>query len=222
MQNLRARPLRSALSVIAVSLQVFLVLLIVGLTSGVLADWGERAEGVGADLMVQPPNSSIFFAFSGGTILESVVDKMSQARGVDEVAPVFILVNTGNLNVIYGIDEARFEGLSKGFKFLSGHGLEKPDDVIADDLVAQSMHLRVGKSIRLMNRDFNVSGIVVHGKGAQVFYFIRTAQDIAGAEKRVSMVYVRSKEIRTRRAPNLSARCRTNTSFVRWPSILRS
>jgi putative ABC transport system permease protein len=193
MQNLRARPLRSALSVIAVSLQVFLVLLIVGLTSGVLADWGERAEGVGADLMVQPPNSSIFFAFSGGTILESVVDKMSQARGVDEVAPVFILVNTGNLNVIYGIDEARFEGLSKGFKFLSGHGLQKPDDVIADDLVAQSMHLRVGKSIRLMNRDFNVAGIVVHGKGARFFIPIRTAQDIAGAEKRVSMVYVRSK-----------------------------
>lgn len=193
MQNLRARPLRSALSVVAVSLQVFLVLLIVGLTSGVLADWGERAEGVGADLMVQPPNSSIFFAFSGATIPESVVDKMSQSPGVDEAAPVFILVNTGNLNVIYGIDEARFEGLSKGFKFLSGHGLQNPDDVIADDLVAQSLHLRVGKSVHLMNRDFNVVGIVVHGKGARFFISLRTAQDIAGAEKRVSMVYVRSK-----------------------------
>jgi putative ABC transport system permease protein len=193
MQNLRARPLRSALSIVAVSLQVFLVLLIVGLTSGVLADWGERAEGVGADLMVQPPNSSIFFAFSGATIPESVVDKMSQTPGVDEAAPVFILVNTGNLNVIYGIDETRFEGLSKGFHFLSGRGLEKPDDVLADDLVAQSMHLRVGKSVHLMNRDFNVAGIVVHGKGARFFISLRTAQDIAGAEKRVSMVYVRSK-----------------------------
>jgi putative ABC transport system permease protein len=153
----------------AVSLQVFLVLLIVGLTSGVLADWGERAEGVGADLMVQPPNSSIFFAFSGAVMPESVCEKIAKVPGVDEEAPVFILVNTGNLNVIYGIDETRFEGLSKGFQFLSGHGLENPDDVIADDLVAQSMHLRVGKPIRLMNRDFNVAGIVVHGKGARFF-----------------------------------------------------
>jgi putative ABC transport system permease protein len=193
MQNLRARPLRSALSIAAVSLQVFLVLLIVGLTSGVLADWGERAEGVGADLMVQPPNSSIFFAFSGAVMPESVCDKIAKVPGVDEEAPVFILVNTGNLNVIYGIDETRFEGLSKGFQFLSGHGLVNPDDVIADDLVAQSMHLRVGKPIRLMNRDFNVAGIVVHGKGARFFISLRAAQDIAGAEKRVSMVYVRSK-----------------------------
>jgi putative ABC transport system permease protein len=193
LQNLRARPLRSALSVVAVSLQVVLVLLIVGFTSGVLADWGERAEGVGADLMVQPPNSSIFFAFSSAVMPESVSDKINEVPGVDEVAPVFILVNTGNLNVIYGIDETRFEGLSKGFQFLAGHGLEKPDDVIADDLVAQSLHLRVGKPLRLMNRDFNLAGIVVHGKGARFYMSLRTAQDIAGAEKRVSMVYVRSK-----------------------------
>jgi putative ABC transport system permease protein len=192
-QNLRARPLRSALSIAAVSLQVFLVLLIVGLTSGVLADWGERAEGVGADLMVQPPNSSIFFAFSSAVMPESVSEKLAQVSSVDEAAPVFILVNTGNLNIIYGIDEPRFEGLSKGFKFLSGRGIQNPDDVIADDLAAQSMHLRVGTPVRLMNRDFNLAGIVVHGKGARFFIALRTAQDIAGAEKRVSMVYVRSK-----------------------------
>nr|HEV7953296.1 ABC transporter permease [Candidatus Acidoferrales bacterium] len=193
MQNLRARPLRSVLSIVAVSLQVFLVLLIVGLTTGVLADWGERAEGVGADLMVQPPNASIFFAFSGAMMPESVYDKILQAPGVDEAAPVFILVNTGNLNVIYGIDETRFEGLSRGFQFVSGHGLQNPDDVIADDLAAQGQHLHVGQHIRLMNRDFNVAGIVVHGKGARFFIQLRTAQDIAGNERRISMVYVRSK-----------------------------
>jgi putative ABC transport system permease protein len=192
-QNLRARPLRSVLSIVAVSLQVFLVLLIVGLTSGVLADWGERAEGVGADIMVQPPNSSIFFAFSSAVMPESVCDKIARVPSVDEVAPVFILVNTGNLNIIYGIDEPRFEGLSKGFRFLSGHGIQNPNDVIADDLVAQSLHLRVGNPVRLMNRDFNLVGIVVHGKGARFYMSLRTAQDIAGAEKRVSMVYVRSR-----------------------------
>jgi putative ABC transport system permease protein len=40
---------------------------------------------------------------------------------------------------------------------------------------------------------FTVTGIVAHGKGARFFIPIRTAQEIAVAEKRVSMFYVRSK-----------------------------
>ena len=62
--NLASRPLRCALSILAIAIQVVLVLMIVGLTSGVIAEWGKRVEGVGADILVQPPNSSIFFAFS--------------------------------------------------------------------------------------------------------------------------------------------------------------
>jgi putative ABC transport system permease protein len=51
----------------------------------------------------------------------------------------------------------------------------------------------VGSQISLLNHAFTVSGIVAHGKGARYFIPIRTAQEIAGAEKRVSMFYVRSK-----------------------------
>ncbi len=52
------------LTIVAIALQVFLALFIVGLSSGVVREWGKRVEGVGADLFVQPPNASIFFAFS--------------------------------------------------------------------------------------------------------------------------------------------------------------
>src|SRR6202048_1367408 len=65
--------------------------------------------------------------------------------------------------------------------------------MIADDIIAQSRHLKVGSQISLLNHAFTVSGIVAHGKGARFFIPIRTAQEIAGAEKRVSMFYVRSK-----------------------------
>jgi len=41
--NLGVHPLRSALSAAAIGLQVFLILLIVGLTSGILSDWRARA-----------------------------------------------------------------------------------------------------------------------------------------------------------------------------------
>src|SRR5256885_14670826 len=69
--NIAARRLRSSLSMIAIAIQVILVLMIVGLTSGVISEWGKRVEGVGADILVQPPNSSIFFAFSSAVMPES-------------------------------------------------------------------------------------------------------------------------------------------------------
>ena len=77
--NLGVHPLRSALSAAAIALQVFLILLIVGLTSGVLADWRARAEGVGADIIVQPPNSSIFFSFSSAVIPQSMANSKSSS-----------------------------------------------------------------------------------------------------------------------------------------------
>ena len=184
--------MRSACSAAAIGLQVFLILLIVGLTSGILGDWRARAEGVGADIIVQPPNSSIFFSFSSAVIPQSQVARIEKLPGIDEVAPVVVVVDTTTLGVIYGIDYARFNGLSQGFTFLSGGAFTGPDDVIADDLAAQARKLTVGANVSLMNRTFRVSGIVVHGKGARFFVRMETAQEIAGAAQRVSMIYVRS------------------------------
>src|SRR5271165_2805913 len=191
--NLGVRPLRSALSVLALSLQVFLVLLIVGLTSGALSDWRTRAEGVGADIIVQPPNSSIFFALSSAVMPEALGEKIRSLPEVDEVAPVLIVVDQHNFGVVYGVDYDRFAGLSDGFRYLSGGPFRESNQAIADDLAATSRKLHVGESTVLMGHTFTISGIVVHGKGARFFIPIKTAQDIAGADKRVSMFFVRSK-----------------------------
>ena len=188
-----ARPMRSFLSVIAIAIQVILVLMIAGLTTGVISEWGKRVEGVGADILVQPPNASIFFAFLSVGMQESLGEKIAALSGVDEVAPTVILTEQKNLVMVYGIDYKRFNALSKGFLFRDGRPFEGPDEVIADDIIAQTKHLKVGSQVILLNHTFTVCGIVGHGKGARFFIPIRTAQEIAGAEKRVSMFYVRSK-----------------------------
>jgi len=191
--NIVARPLRSLLTCIAIAIQVILVLLIVGLTSGVLAEWGKRQEGVGADILVQPPNSSIFIAFASAVMQESLGHKIAALSAVDEVAPTLSLSEPKNLVVIYGIDFQRFNALSRGFLFRSGGPFTASDQVIADDIIAQTKHLKVGSQVTLLNHTFTVCGIVAHGKGARYFIPLKTAQDIAGAENRVSMFYVRSK-----------------------------
>lgn len=190
--NLLVRPLRSGLSIVAISVQVVLILLIVGLTSGVVSEWGKRVEGVGADLLVQPPNSTIFFAFSSAVMQESLADRIAQVQGVDEVAPTLIVMDARNFGMVYGIDYPRFNALSKGFLFLHGRPFEQPQEAIADDIVARSRKLKVGSTVTLLNHEFTICGIVAHGKGARFFIPLHEMQDIVGADKRVSMFYVRS------------------------------
>jgi putative ABC transport system permease protein len=54
-RNLLHRPMRTFIGVMAVAVEVALVVLIVGLTSGLLTETAKRIEGIGADIMVQPP-----------------------------------------------------------------------------------------------------------------------------------------------------------------------
>jgi putative ABC transport system permease protein len=192
--NISARPLRCALSILAIAIQVVLILMIVGLTSGVISEWGKRVEGVGADILVQPPNASIFFAFSSAVMQESLGDRIAKLTGVDEVAPTIILTDPKSLMIIYGIDYKRFNALSQGFMFRDGRPFQAPDEAIADDIVAQMKHLKVGDQVMLINNHpFKISGIVAHGKGARFFIPLDTGQDIVGADKKVSMFFVRSK-----------------------------
>src|SRR5246500_5118394 len=166
--NVTARWVRSLLSLLAIALQVILVLMVVGLTSGVVSEWGKRVEGVGADILVQPPNSSIFFALTSAMMQESLGPQIEALPGVDEVASTVILTEPKSLMMIYGIDYQRFNALSRGFLYRDGRPFQAPDEVLADDIIA-------------------------HGKGSRFFIPLRTAQEITGVENRVSMFYVRSK-----------------------------
>jgi putative ABC transport system permease protein len=56
--NLTQRPVRSLISIVAVALEVTLILLIVGLSLGMVNDTKQRQAGIGADVVVMPPGSS--------------------------------------------------------------------------------------------------------------------------------------------------------------------
>jgi putative ABC transport system permease protein len=191
--NLMARPLRTALGTAAIALQVFLLLFMVGLTTGIVQEWGKRVEGVGADILVQAPNSSIFFAFSPAVMHEEVGEKIGALEGVDVVSPVLVMMNTASMDVVYGIEYNSFRALSQGFVFRSGQAMQSPNEAMVDDVKAETQGLRVGDTVTLFGQDFRVSAIVAHGKGARFFIPLLAAQEIAGAERRVSLFYVRSK-----------------------------
>jgi len=144
-RNLWHRPVRTLIGIVAISVEVALVVLIVGLTSGLLTETAKRIEGIGADIMLQPPAASIFLGFSGSPMPIKIADKLKELKYVQSVAPALLQFNsTGGVEVVYGIDRDSFRDVTGGFVFLSGHDMEAPNDVLVDDWAARAKHLKVG------------------------------------------------------------------------------
>jgi len=190
--NLVHRPFRTLISVVAVAVEVTLILLIVGIMLGMLNDSSSRQAGIGADIMVQPPGSSLIMGVTGAPVSVKVAGKVGQLTHVTAVAPVVMQVTTaGTVEILYGIDLQSFDAVSAGFHYLSGGPFQGPYDMIIDDLKAASKHLKVGDTIETLNHPFRICGIVEHGKGAREFVPIATLQDLMGAIGKASIFYVK-------------------------------
>ncbi|MGA9882851.1 MAG: FtsX-like permease family protein [Candidatus Acidiferrales bacterium] len=191
-RNSLHRPVRTAITVIAVAVEVTLVIIVVGLTSGLLHDYAKRTEGIGADIMVQPPSASIFMAFSGAPMPIAIDDKLRDLNYVQAVAPVLIQFNSVNgLDLVYGIEPNTFRQVSGGFVYYEGHGLTEPNDILVDDVYARAKHVEVGQTLHLLGHDFHVSGIIEHGKGARLFVLMSTLQEMSGATGKASIFFVK-------------------------------
>src|SRR5687768_6754097 len=190
--GLKARPVRTTVSVLAVALEVTLILVVVGLTTGISDETGRRTEGVGADILFQPPNSSLFLALSNSTMPMSLGDELQKVEGVKVVAPVQTLVNASSgLEIIYGIEAESFNEVTGGFIWHKGGLFKEPNDVVVDDIFANAKNVDIGDTVELVNQTFKVSGIVEHGKGARLFISLKNAQDITGTVNRVSLFFVK-------------------------------
>src|ERR1700741_4642748 len=103
--NLVHRPVRSLISISAIALEVTLILLIVGLSLGILNDSRQRQAGIGADVIVMPPGSSFIVGLTGAPMTVKVGNILSKLPHVKSVAPVITTVLTsGALEIIAGID----------------------------------------------------------------------------------------------------------------------
>ena len=191
-ENILHRPIRTLVSVLAVAIEVGMVMLVVGMTHGMLHETAKRVQGVGADIMVQPPGASLFFGLTQAPMPVQVGDRLAEIPHILAVTPVLFLLNThGGINMIYGVDLPSFKRVSGGFIYLKGGPLEHPYDILVDDWYARANDVTVGKTLHLLNHDFHVSGIVEHGMGARLFIPLSTAQDLTGARDKASIFYVK-------------------------------
>src|ERR1700746_2939625 len=132
--NLAHRPVRSAISIAAIALEVTLILLIVGFSLGMLNDQRSRQAGIGADVIVLPPGSSNIVGLSDAAIPVKIADILGRLPHVAVVSPVILKVSAvGTLQTIWGVDLKSFEGL-RPFTYLKGGPFQGPDDILVDDI----------------------------------------------------------------------------------------
>jgi putative ABC transport system permease protein len=191
--NLAYRPLRSVISVFAVAIEVTLILLIVGFALGTLNDAANRTKATGADVLVRPPGSSNFAAFSSAPVSVKVGDILLQQPHVAAVAPA-VIQTTNKLELVNGIDLKQFESLGGPMRYLEGGPFQGPDDMIVDDYYAAANKVHVGTKVTALNHDFRISGIVPQGRGSRTYVPITTLQELTGAEGKASVFYVKADE----------------------------
>jgi len=190
--NLVHRPIRSLISIVAIALEVTLILLIVGLSYGIMNDAKTRTAGIGADVIVQPPGSSFLAGISGAPVSVKVADILRPMPHVKAVSPIIWQLTTGGgLEVIDGVDIASFKAIGGPFQYVSGGPFQGPNDALVDDYIARQKHVKVGDTMEILGNKFTISGVVESGRAARKFVPIATLQDLIGAKDKASVFYVK-------------------------------
>lgn len=195
--NLLHRPLRTFISIFAIAIEVVMILCIVAIMLGQVNGARNSTSGIGADMIVQPPNSSFLSGISGAPVPAKISDVLRKLPHVNVAAPAIVVLTAGSsVETIWGIDYESFNAL-KPFVFLDGTPFQGPNDVIVDDYFARSDHgHHVGDLISILNHDFRICGIVEHGKGGRKFLQIRTLGALSATPENASLFYLKTDQLK--------------------------
>jgi putative ABC transport system permease protein len=191
--NLVHRPLRSIISAFAVAIEVVMILSVVAIFFGILNGSRAQQSGTGYDMIVRPGVSGSLLSSSTASADIRVANVLGKMQHVRVVAPVNIKLTLGSsVENILGIDYESYNAL-KPFVFVSGGPFTAPYQVIYDDLQAASgKGTRVGDTVKVLNHNFTVCGIVEHGKGARKFIPLATMDELDGTPNKAATFFLRT------------------------------
>jgi putative ABC transport system permease protein len=189
LSNLAHRPVRTVLSVLAIAVEVSMILTLVGVSYGTLDGTARRARGVGADIMIRPPGSSIL-GLSTAPMSDKLVDFVAGQPNVALATGTAIQPLSG-FDSITGLDLDQFSKMSGGFHFLEGGPFTSDQDMLIDEYYAKEKRLHIGDKVQLINHEWRVAGIFESGKLARICVRISVLQQLMGNEHHLSQIYVK-------------------------------
>lgn len=165
-----------------------MVLTLVGVSRGMLADMANRSRGVGAEIWVKAPGSSII-GFSTN-FSDKYLDLLRKQPHVVAVAGTLVQP-IGGVNSITGVNLKDFDAISGGFHFLEGGPFRKPDDVLVDDVYARGNSVRAGDIVDLPNGKWRVAGVVESGKLSRMFADLTVLQDMSANNGKITNAFLK-------------------------------
>ena len=182
--------MRTVLTISAIAMEVAMILMILGLADGLVGESVRRKRGIGADVIFLSSTASGTLSAGEADIAESVVEEIGALPGVNmAIGTVFSVA--ARLDTVTGVDIERLSQMAGGLDYSDGRPFEKPYEAVVDEYYARQHQLKVGSTVRLLNRDFEVTGIVGVGKASRIFIPIRTKQEIMQWEGKLSRIYVK-------------------------------
>jgi putative ABC transport system permease protein len=193
LENLKHKPMRSLLSILLIGVPVTLILCLVGLSHGFLEDSQRRTRGIGADVIVRPPGSTLL-TLSGG-ISDKIVDWLGKQPHVKMAVGAVNQPVQGITLGATGIDLKQFNRMSGGFTYLHGGPFQAPGDVIIDQFYADQQRAHVGDRIVILNTPWRVSGIIEGGKLAHIVFPLGVLQEKTSHIGQVSQIYLKLDDV---------------------------
>ncbi len=190
--NIKKRPTRTVVSILAVSLGVVMILLFVGLTQGMLKDSAYRTQNIKADLLFQPPGSSLLLALNNATMPVKIKDKLLEVKGIRYVSPMLHQFSKKSFSLIFGIDPVSFSEVSgDGIIIMEGRLFQAPYECVVDDVYQSSHQIGPGDKLEILNHQFTIVGIFKAGIAARILLPLETLQELNDSTGKVSIFYIK-------------------------------
>lgn len=174
---------------LAIGIEVAMILTLVGISYGTLDETARRARGVGADVVIRPPATSVL-SLSSSPMSQDLLPFLMKQTHVT-LATGTTIQSLGGFDTLTGIDLAQFNKMSGGFRFVNGGPFRSDDEVIVDEYYAREKNLGIGSTIRLMNHMWRVSGIFESGKLARICAKLEVLQSLTGNSGKLSQIYLK-------------------------------
>jgi putative ABC transport system permease protein len=166
-----------------------MILTLVGVSYGTLDATSRRTLGVGADIMIRLPGSSVI-GLSSAPMSDRLVPMLMKQPHV-LLATGTVVQPLAGLDTITGLDLLAFNKMGGDFHFLQGGPFQKADDILVDEYYAKEHNLHIGDVVHLINHNWNLCGIFESGKLTRIAVQLSVLQELTGNPHHLSQIFVR-------------------------------
>lgn len=188
-ENLKHRWVRTLGSALIVGILVASIITLIGLSRGMLEESAARAKGTGADIVLRRDTGATI-SLQTGQISDKFLAKIRSQPHVAQAVGV-LTQSVEIITAMNGVNVPEFERISGGFRYLEGGPPTGPDDLVVDEPYARQNHLHPGDTLKLLNYNWHVTGVVEGGMLARFVVRLDSLQDKTGNTGRLSQIYVK-------------------------------